>query len=181
MSRIGKKVILIPAGVKLQLKGDSVSADGPKGHLEQKLPADVKLELSENTLRVLRLRDDRQGRRQQGLTRALLANMVTGVERGFEKVLLIGGVGYRAETSSGQLVLSLGFSHKINLPIPRELDVKVENSTRVIIRGADKCRVGQMAATIRSLRRADPYKAKGITYEGEKIIRKAGKKTVTQQ
>ncbi len=181
MSRIGKKTIAIPAGVKLQVQGETVSAQGPKGHLEQKLPADVKLELANNQLKVLRLRDDRQGRRQQGLARALLANMVNGVNQGFEKVLLIGGVGYRAESSGGQLVLHLGFSHKVNMAIPQGVEVKVENATRVVIRGADRCQVGQLAASVRALRRADPYKAKGIIYEGEKIIRKAGKKTVTQQ
>ena len=180
MSRIGKKPVIVPKGVTVQVGAESLVVQGPKGRLEQKIPTGVRVEQADGRVQIHTVSNDRQSNMNQGLLRSLLANMVTGVEKGFEKVLVINGVGYRAEMSGNNLVLQLGFSHKINLPIPKGIEMKVENNARIVIRGADKHQVGQLAADIRRLRRADPYKAKGITYEGEQIIRKAGKKAVGQ-
>lgn len=178
MSRIGKKPIVIPEGVKVAIAGDLVSAEGPKGKLEQKVISGIAIAVEEGQVFVRRGDNQRQSRARQGLVRALVANMVKGVHEGFQKVLMINGVGYRAETSGKQLVLSLGFSHRVEYPIPDGVDVAIEKNTRITVSGIDRQTVGQFAAKIRVVRDPDPYKSKGIKYEGERILKKAGKKAI---
>lgn len=178
MSRIGKKPIEIPDGVTVKVGDETVTVSGPKGTLERPRLAGIGLELSENKLQVTREKDDRDGRAKQGLLRALLANMVTGVSKGFERALEINGVGYRAEKSGNGITMFLGFSHKVDLKIPEGIEVVIDKPTHMVVKGIDREKVGQVAAKIRSLRRPDPYKAKGITYEGERILRKVGKKAI---
>jgi len=178
VSRIGKKPVAIPQGVDVKLAGQTVVVQGPQGKLEYNLLPEVAVEVADGQVRVKRLRDDRTGRARQGLTRALIANMITGVGKGFERTLVISGVGYRAEKAGQNLVLQLGFSHKVEMAIPAGLQVEVPAADRVVVKGIENEKVGQFAAKIRALRPADPYKAKGVTYEGEQIKRKAGKKAV---
>lgn len=149
--------------------------EGPLGRLQQPLPPDVVVEPGDGSLRVKRRYEGRRARMMQGLIRSLTANMVTGVSKGFEKVLEIVGIGYRAEVKGDRLVLSLGYSHPIEYPIPEGIKIDVERATRITIRGIDKCLVGQTAAEIRSLRKPEPYKGKGIKYIDEKIRKKVGK------
>lgn len=178
MSRIGKKPIVIPEGVKVAIAGSLVSAEGPKGKLEQKVISGIAVAVEEGKILVRRGDNQRQSRARQGLVRALVANMVKGVHEGFQKVLEISGVGYRAETSGKQLVLNLGFSHRVEYPIPDGVDVAIEKNTRITVSGIDRQKVGQFAAKIRVVRDPDPYKSKGITYAGERILKKAGKKAI---
>lgn len=178
MSRIGKKPIVIPAGVKVAVSGNQVSAEGPKGKLEQKVIPGISIAVEEGKIFVRRGDNQRQSRARQGLVRALVANMVKGVHEGFQKVLEISGVGYRAETSGKQLVLNLGFSHRVEYPIPDGVNVAIDKNTRITVSGIDRQKVGQFAAQVRAVRDPDPYKAKGVTYEGERILRKAGKKAI---
>ena len=178
MSRIGKKPIVIPEGVKVAIAGNLVSAQGPKGKLEQKVISGIAVAVEEGKVFVRRGDNQRQSRARQGLVRALVANMVKGVHEGFQKVLEINGVGYRAEMSGKQLILSLGFSHRVEYPIPDGVDVAIEKNTRITVSGIDRQTVGQFAAKIRVVRDPDPYKSKGITYEGERILKKAGKKAI---
>jgi len=179
VSRIGKKPIDVPDGVKVSVQGSKISVVGPKGSLERQVIPGVSVDVEDGKVIVRRLEDDRRGRAKQGLIRALVANMVTGVNKGFERALLISGVGYRAEMNGNKVVFHLGYSHKIEIPIPEKIEVIVNPPTRVLVKGIDCEAVGQLAAKIRSLRKPDPYKAKGITYEGERILRKAGKKTIS--
>ena len=179
MSRIGKKPIDVPDGVKVSVQGNKISVVGPKGSLERQVLSGVSVDLEDGKVIVRRLADDRRSRAKQGLIRALVANMVTGVDKGFERALLISGVGYRAEMSGKNVVFHLGYSHKIEISIPEKIEVVVDPATRVLVKGIDREAVGLLAAKIRSLRKPDPYKAKGITYEGERILRKAGKKTIS--
>jgi large subunit ribosomal protein L6 len=178
VSRIGKKPIVIPQGVKVAIAGSWVSAEGPLGKLDQEVISGITVAVEEGRVLVRRGDNQRQSRARQGLVRALVANMVKGVLEGFQKVLKISGVGYRAETSGKQLVLSLGFSHRVEHAIPDGVDVAIDKNTRITISGIDRQKVGQFAAKIRTIRAPDPYKAKGITYEGERILRKAGKKAI---
>ena len=178
MSLIGKKPIVIPEGVKVAIAGNLVSAQGPKGKLEQKVISGIAVAVEEGKVFVRRGDNQRQSRARQGLVRALVANMVKGVHEGFQKVLEINGVGYRAEMSGKQLILSLGFSHRVEYPIPDGVDVAIEKNTRITVSGIDRQTVGQFAAKIRVVRYPDPYKSKGITYEGERILKKAGKKAI---
>ncbi len=179
VSRIGKKPVILPRGVKVTADAERILVDGPKGKLSQPLVKGVQVQVEGSTVTVSRENDNRSSRANQGLIRALLANMVQGVDKGFERVLEISGVGYRAEMSGKQLTLLLGYSHPVVYIIPDDIDVSVEKNTRVIVRGIDRQRVGQMAAKIRSTKIPDPYKIKGILYEGERIKKKAGKKAVT--
>jgi large subunit ribosomal protein L6 len=179
VSRIGKKPIEIPKGVKVSIEGSKITVDGPKGQLHRNLVAGVSIGVKDDVLTVERANDDRQSRANQGLIRALVANMVQGVHAGFERVLEISGVGYKAELAGNVLQLNLGYSHRIDFPVPKEVDIVVDNPTRVVVRGIDKELVGQTAASIRAMKRPDPYKAKGVTYEGERILRKAGKKAIS--
>ncbi len=168
--------IEIPGGVTVDVTANNVvTVNGPNGELTQELSRLMQIEIEDNVITVLRPSDSRRHRSLHGLTRSLLANMVHGVTEGFEKRLEIHGVGYRAETQDRRLVMRLGYSHLVVFDPPEGIEVAVEENTRVIVRGADKQKVGQLAAEIRRSRPAEPYKGKGVRYEGEHIRRKAGK------
>jgi large subunit ribosomal protein L6 len=173
MSRIGRKPISIPQGVKVQVGGTSVEVQGPKGKLHVPLPAGIQVEQKDKELQANR--DGEEQRALHGLTRALLANAVHGVTQGFTKELDIVGVGYRAEVKGKNVVFSLGFSHPVEFPIPEGIQISVAQQTHVVVTGADKAQVGQVAANIRGLRPPDPYKQKGIRITGEVLKKKAGK------
>ena len=176
MSRIGKAPITVPGGVTVDITGQSVTVTGPKGTLSRELPGNITVRHDEGTLLVERPDDERESRSLHGLSRTLVSNMVTGVTDGFAKELEIIGVGYRAEaTSPTSLRLALGFSHPVMMQAPEGITFEVPVQTRVIVRGIDKEVVGQVAANIRSVRKPEPYKGKGVRYLGEKVLRKAGK------
>jgi large subunit ribosomal protein L6 len=176
MSRIGKAPITVPGGVTVDITGQSVTITGPKGTLSRELPGNITVRHDEGTLLVERPDDERESRSLHGLSRTLVSNMVTGVTDGFAKELEIIGVGYRAEaTSPTSLRLALGFSHPVMMQAPEGITFEVPVQTRVIVRGIDKEVVGQVAANIRSIRKPEPYKGKGVRYLGEKVLRKAGK------
>jgi len=176
MSRIGRKPILIPPGVKVAIEGQAVRAEGPKGKLAHVVPDPLTVSLQDGRLSVARSSDHRAVRALHGLTRAVLANMVQGVQVGFEKKLEIVGIGYRAQLQGRALQLALGYSHRVIFPLPEGIQAEVEKQTLVTLRGADKQLVGQTAAKLRALRKPDPYKGKGIKYVTEVIRRKVGKK-----
>jgi len=175
MSRIGKKPVTIPAGVKIAMSGSMITVQGPKGNLQRTLDTIVDVAVEADQVVVSRRGDDKQDRSQQGLTRTLIANMVEGVTQGYARVLEINGVGYRADLKGTVLNLSLGYSHPIEYPLPEGISAEVEKQTKVTVRGIDKELVGATAAKIRSFRGPEPYKGKGIKYADERIIRKAGK------
>ena len=176
MSRIGKAPIAVPGGVTVDISGQSVTVTGPKGTLSRELPGAITVRHDEGNLLVERPNDERENRSLHGLSRTLVSNMVTGVTTGFAKELEIIGVGYRAEaTSPTSLRLALGFSHPVLMQAPEGITFEVPVQTRVIVRGIDKELVGQVAANIRSIRKPEPYKGKGVRYLGEKVLRKAGK------
>lgn len=176
MSRIGNMPIEVPGGVTVEVSDRNfATVKGPKGELAQQLSREMIIEREGDAITVRRPSDARNHRALHGLTRSLLANMVTGVSTGFEKRLTIHGVGYRAEMRGRQLVMRLGYSHEVIFDPPEGIELAVEENTRVVVRGADKQRVGQLAAEIRRSRPAEPYKGKGVRYEGEHIRRKAGK------
>jgi len=174
MSRIGRAPISLPPAVKVEIDGRRVTVTGPKGTLSREVVPEVRLHLEDGRLLVTRPGDEARERAMHGLTRALLANMVTGVADGFRKTLELVGVGYRAQTQGSKLVLSLGFSHPVEIEPPPGITFSVEGS-RVHIDGIDKELVGQVAADIRKLRPPEPYLGKGIRYQGETVRRKAGK------
>jgi large subunit ribosomal protein L6 len=176
MSRIGRKPIPVPAGVDVTVDGSRVVVKGPKGQLEHTVPDAITVTREGGDLIVTRPSDQRDHRSLHGLTRTLVANMVTGVSDGFEKKLEIVGVGYRA-TSQGpdKLELALGFSHSVPVTAPAGITFEVSAPTAITVRGIDKQLVGQVAADIRKLRKPEPYKGKGVRYAGEKVLRKAGK------
>ncbi|HXK62564.1 MAG TPA: 50S ribosomal protein L6 [Acidobacteriota bacterium] len=184
MSRIGKKPIPVPPGVKIAVTENSVRVEGPKGKLEVPVPARIRIEVKDGTVLAHRDNDEKAVRALHGLTRALIANAVHGVTSGFSKELDVVGIGYRAEMRGKYLNLSLGFSHPIEFPVPPEISIKVERFPRtiqnyvtsVVVSGADRERVGQVAADIRALRPPDPYRGKGIRYANETIRLKVGKK-----
>jgi len=175
MSRIGRKIIPVPAGVKIRIENGVLHAEGPKGKVSQILGSNIGVEANDNQLQVTRGNDERDTRARHGLMRALVANAVQGVAQGFTKVLEIVGVGYRAEVKGSDLNLALGYSHPVVFAIPEGITVTVEKNTRITITGADRQRVGQVAAEIRGLRSPDPYKGKGIRYSDEKLKLKVGK------
>jgi large subunit ribosomal protein L6 len=175
MSRIGRQPIKIPTEVKISVDGPRVSVEGPRGSLEQIFHGDMRIVLDDGTLRVERPSDERLHRSLHGLTRTLISNMVEGVTKGFEKRLEIVGVGYRAALRGTDLELALGFSHPVTFPAPNGIEFEVPTPTRITIRGIDKQLVGEVAAEIRKLRKPEPYKGKGIRYEGEYVRKKAGK------
>lgn len=176
MSRIGYMPIEVPGGVDVKIDDENlVTVRGPKGELTQQLSRRMTFEREDNVINVVRPSDDRDDRSIHGLTRSLLANMITGVTDGFEKRLEVHGVGYRAEMQGRQLVMRLGYSHDVIFDPPEGIEIEVQENTRVVVRGADKQQVGQLAAEIRMSRPAEPYKGKGVRYEGEHIRRKAGK------
>jgi large subunit ribosomal protein L6 len=173
MSRIGNKIIPIPSGVKVQIKDGTVDVQGPKGKMSVPLPRGIHFEQKDSTL--VAKRESEEQRALHGLARALVANAVTGVTTGFKKDLDIVGVGYRAEVKGKNVVLALGYSHPIEFPIPEGIVITVEKQTHMTVTGADKNRVGQVAANLRRLRPPDPYKQKGIRITGERLKKKAGK------
>ena len=173
VSRIGNKPIPVPAKVKVDISGAAVRVEGPKGKLEVAVPRGVRFERQGENL--VALRDGDQWRAFHGLARALVANAVAGVERGFKKEMDIVGVGYRAEVKGRTVIFSLGYSHPVEFPIPTGIDITVDRQTHVTVSGADKALVGQVTANIRGLRPPDPYKQKGIQVSGERLKKKAGK------
>jgi large subunit ribosomal protein L6 len=175
MSRIGRMPIAIPAGVTVNIDGETVTVSGPKGELSRSLPTDMGIKLEGDILTVSRPSDSKEHRSRHGLTRSLLANMVEGVSRGFEKVLEIVGVGYRAEKAGDNLVIRIGYSHPVEVsPLPGT-SLAVEGTNRIKVAGINKEVVGEMAAEIRAIRPPDAYKGKGIRYSGEIVHLKPGK------
>lgn len=175
MSRIGKLPIAIPDGVQVSVDDRTVRVKGPKGELSHRVPAQISAALEDGHLVVARRNESRQSRALHGLNRSLIANMVEGVVSGFDKTLDIIGVGYRAELKGRNLTLSLGYSHPVIFQAPPDVDLEVTGGTRITVRGIDKQLVGQVAAVIRSFKKPEPYKGKGIRYEDEQVRRKAGK------
>jgi large subunit ribosomal protein L6 len=175
VSRIGKKPVPVPKDVTVHLAGNTVSVKGPKGELSRQLHPAMKVTQSDGVLTVARPNDEPVNKALHGLSRTLVANMVEGVSKGYEKVLEIQGVGYKAEATAKGLTLSLGFSHQVNYPAPAGIKFVVDNNTILRISGPSKEMVGQVAAEIRSFRRPEPYKGKGVRYQGERVRRKAGK------
>lgn len=178
MSRIGKRILKLPKGVTVSVDGSHVRVKGPKGEIERDFHPEMKIVHADDEVRVERPTDRRDHRALHGLTNSLLKNMLTGVVEGFEKKLEIVGVGYRAEAAGKALRFHLGFSHPITFDAPEGVDLGVESPTLVTVSGVDKEKVGQAAAEIRGLRPPEPYKGKGIKYQGEQIRRKAGKTAI---
>ena len=176
MSRIGKQPIKIPQGVKVAVDGNTVRAEGPKGKLSQMVPAGLTPKVADGTLVIERSGEDRRVRALHGLARALVANMVTGVKDGFERKLEIVGIGYRAQMQGKSIQLALGYSHPVIFPLPDGVTAEIDRQIAITLRGADKAVLGETAAKLRSLRKPDPYKGKGIRYAGEQVRRKVGKK-----
>ena len=176
MSRIGRKPVPLPKGVTVEISGSEVKVKGPKGELSRAFRSEVSIKKDGDTLVVERSGDERSVRALHGLSRALLNNMVVGVSNGFSKILQIEGVGYRAEMKGNDLVMALGYSHPVVVPPPAGISFTVDEKTRLItISGADKEQVGQVAADVRKWRKPEPYKGKGLRYQGEHVRRKAGK------
>ncbi|HUO51967.1 MAG TPA: 50S ribosomal protein L6 [Gemmatimonadaceae bacterium] len=175
MSRIGKRPVVLPKAVTATIDGHRIKVKGPKGELERSLPAAMTIALENGAVVVTRPSDESGHKALHGLTRTLVANMVEGVTTGFQKQLEIVGVGYKAETRPYGLLLALGFSHPVEYKAPKGIKLTAPQPTQVVIEGADKELVGQVAAELRSLRPPEPYKGKGIKYVGEQIRRKAGK------
>ncbi|MEO5510467.1 MAG: 50S ribosomal protein L6 [Longimicrobiales bacterium] len=175
MSRIGKKPITVPSGVTVSVDGSTIKVKGPKGELTRVIRSEITLEQNDGTLTLSRPNDSKENRAYHGLTRALVANMVEGVTNGFKKTLEIIGVGYRAEKKGDELVLTVGYSHQVRYPQPAGITLTPQTPTMVIIEGIDKQKVGQVAAELRAVRPPEPYKGKGIRYQGEQVRRKAGK------
>jgi large subunit ribosomal protein L6 len=175
MSRIGRMPITVPSGVDVDIEPGFVRVKGPKASLQRSIPSVIEFRREGDTLLAVRPSDSGEHRSLHGLTRTLVANMVIGVTQGFERKLEIHGVGYRCTPRPDGIELALGYSHSIRYPAPEGITFEVPTPTRITIRGADKERVGQVAAEIRALRKPDPYKQKGVRYEGEHIRKKAGK------
>jgi large subunit ribosomal protein L6 len=176
MSRIGKKPIPVPDGVKIQVDNGVVRAEGPKGKLMQPLATGMTAQLDGKVLTITRGDDSRTARALHGLTRSLVANMVNGVKDGYERKLEIVGIGYRAQLQGKNIQLALGYSHPVIFPLPDGITAEIEKQVSVTLKGADKALLGQTAAKLRALRKPDPYKGKGIKYSDEFIRRKVGKK-----
>ncbi len=175
MSRIGKKPVQLPDKVQFALNGDMISIKGPKGNLERKLHPAVKVEVNDNVVTVDTDTSDKKKVALQGLFRSLISNMVTGVSTGYEKKLILSGIGYRAEVKGKSLILNVGFSNPVDFKLPDGIQASVDKNTEISLSSIDKEKLGQVAANIRDLRPPEPYKGKGIMYAGERIIRKAGK------
>jgi large subunit ribosomal protein L6 len=179
MSRVGRKVIPIPKAVKVQIGAQALQIEGPKGKLTTPVPPGISFKLEDGELAASRTNDERQQRAFHGLARALASNAVKGVTEGFSRELDIVGVGYKATVEGNKVVFALGYSHPVVYPIPDGIKVAVEKQTRITVTGIDRQKVGQVAAEIRSLRKPDPYKQKGIRYVGEVLKKKAGKAGAT--
>jgi large subunit ribosomal protein L6 len=175
MSRVGKKPIEIPAGVTVTLNNNTVTVKGPKGELTRTFNPEIAITVEENIVTVARPSDVKEIRALHGTTRAVIANMVEGVSKGFERGLELIGVGYRAQKQGTKLVLNVGYSHPVEIEPETGLEIEVPTNTKVIVKGTDKERVGALAANIRGVRPPEPYKGKGIRYEGEFVRRKEGK------
>ncbi|MBM7650341.1 large subunit ribosomal protein L6 [Bacillus ectoiniformans] len=175
MSRVGKKPIELPEGVTITNNNNEVTVKGPKGELSRAFNKDLTIEIEGNVINVIRPSDSKEHRTIHGTTRALLANMVEGVSKGFEKSLELIGVGYRAQKQGTKLVLNVGYSHPVEMEPEAGIEIEVPSNTKVIVKGTNKERVGAVAANIRDVRPPEPYKGKGIRYEGEYVRRKEGK------
>jgi large subunit ribosomal protein L6 len=175
MSRIGRQPIVVPSAVKVNIEADRVTVTGPKGELSRQFHPDISIRLDNGQLLVSRPSDRPEHRSLHGLARSLLANMVTGVSEGFTKVLELQGVGYRAQMQGQKLVLQVGYSHPVEITPPSGITLAAEGANRVTVQGANRELVGQVAADIRAVRPPDPYKGKGIRYQGERVRHKAGK------
>ena len=176
MSRIGKSPVNLPTGVEVSVAERTITVKGPKGTLSRELPGEIEVSVDGGVLTCTRPNDERRNRAQHGLTRSLVNNMVLGVTEGFKKNLEIIGVGYRAEAQGpSALRLNLGFSHPVNVTAPEGITFEVPVPTQIVVNGIDKEVVGQVAADIRSIRKPEPYKGKGVRYSGERVLRKAGK------
>jgi large subunit ribosomal protein L6 len=176
MSRIGRQPIPVPSGVELTIEPELVRVKGPKGELQERISRDMKVEQGDGEITVTRPSDRRDHRALHGLTRSLVANMVQGVTDGFEKRLEIQGVGYRAALKGKDIELSVGYSHPVTIEAPAGIEFEVPQPTRIAVRGSSKQAVGEVAARIRKVRPPEPYKGKGIRYEGEYVQRKVGKR-----
>jgi large subunit ribosomal protein L6 len=175
MSRVGNRPITVPQGVEVLIEGSRVTVKGPQGELSRSFSPDMAISLKDGSLTVSRPTDNRMHRSQHGLTRSLLANMVEGVSKGFQRSLELQGVGYRAQQSGGKLVIQVGYTKPVEIAPPPGISLVTEGPTRIIVSGRDKELVGEVAAKIRAVRPPDPYLGKGIRYAGEQIRRKAGK------
>ncbi len=175
MSRIGRTPVVIPSGVDVTINGREVTVTGPRGTLNMEVAAPIEVAQADGVITVTRPSDEGEIRALHGLSRSLIANMVTGVTEGFRKTLEIVGVGYRVQARGQDLEFSLGFSHPVPVSPPEGITLRVESPTRFVVEGIDKQQVGEVAANIRKLRKPDPYKGKGVRYQGEQIRRKVGK------
>lgn len=175
MSRIGNRPIDVDPSINVELNGKNIKVTGKNGTLEHIIPKEINVSIEKNQLTLVITEPGRRARSMHGLTRTLVANMVHGVSKGFEKGLEIHGVGYRAQIQGKSLIINLGYSHPVEYPIPEDIDIAVAENTKITIKGADKQQVGQVAAVIRQFRKPEPYKGKGIRYVGEYILMKEGK------
>jgi large subunit ribosomal protein L6 len=175
MSRIGRLPVVIPSGVDVTISGRQVSVKGPKGQLSLEVTAPIEVQQQDGVITVTRPNDEGEIRALHGLNRSLIANMVTGVTEGYRKTMEIVGVGYRVQAKGRDLEFALGYSHPVPVPAPDGISFRVESPTRFVVEGIDKQQVGEVAANIRKLRKPDPYKGKGVRYQGEQIRRKVGK------
>ena len=175
MSRIGKKSIIIPTDVDVHINNADICISGPKDNLKYTLPEGIKIKQNTNTLELQKINTSKKAQALYGLSRTIINNMIIGVSEGFSKKLAIEGVGYRSQMQSNTLILNVGYSHQININIPKSISVIVENSNLITIQGADKAAVGELAAKVRAVRKPEPYKGKGIRYIDEKVQRKIGK------
>jgi large subunit ribosomal protein L6 len=175
MSRIGRMPVTVPNGVDVNINGRQVHVKGPKGELSLEIPVPIEVNQADGAITVTRPSDEGEIRALHGLSRSLIANMVTGVTDGYRKTLEIVGVGYRVQARGENLEFSLGFSHPVPVTAPEGITLRVESPTRFVVEGIDKQQVGEVAANIRKLRKPDPYKGKGVRYQGEQIRRKVGK------
>jgi len=175
MSRVGKKPIEIPAGVTVTNNNNTVTVKGPKGELTRNFHSDITINVEENVITVTRPSDNKEHRALHGTTRSILSNMVEGVSKGYERGLELIGVGYRASKSGNKLVLNVGYSHPVEIVPESGIEIDVPSNTKILVKGINKERVGELAANIRAVRPPEPYKGKGIRYEGEAVRRKEGK------
>jgi len=176
MSKIGKKPIDIPQGISVKIEGKNLEIKGPKGNLSMEINQQAKVEVSENEINVSKVRNTKEASAIWGLTRALINNMIVGVNTGYEKKLELQGVGFRMAVQGKKINMALGFSHPVEVDIPEGITVQLEENNVLAISGADKQQVGQFAANIRALKKVEPYKGKGFRYQGEQVRRKVGKK-----
>lgn len=176
MSRIGRKPITVPGGVEINAKPGQVTVKGPKGELVQEISPDMTVKVEDGTLTIERPTDRPKHRALHGLTRSLIANMIVGVTDGYQKVLEIQGVGYRAQAKGKNIELAVGYSHPVQIECPEGIEFELPQPTEIIVRGIDKQQVGQIAANIRESRPPEPYKGKGIRYRDERVLRKVGKR-----